>query len=376
MAHEEVLIGALVIVAGILSIEFGISVAIFEIVAGILGGNVLGLQSVPWLDYMAHLGLLGLMFYAGFETDMEVLARNWKRSFLIGGAAFFTPFLVIIGLGMFFLQLSIQSTLLLAIALSTTSLAIVYPVLKECGLLDKEVGQLLLSSAMVVDLLSMFILTVCFEGLGWVAFIFLLLVFPAMWVLPRLGRLLFSRYGQNIVEYEVRFLLLVILVLGFSSEAVGIHAAIIAYLAGLFWNELFLEDEKVIVKLQGIVFGFFAPVFFFSAGMLFKFETLTMRLLWLVPLLGVLAIGAKYIGTRLASQFVPLIRPYAHYAAMLFNFRLTFGIVAALIGLEAGFITSELYTAVLMVILGSALFSSFSKVISKTDSGTAKVPGS
>ncbi len=360
MAYEGVIIGLLVIIAGMFSIEFGISVAILEIVAGIVGGNLLHLHSVTWLEFLSHLGLLGLMFYAGFETDMELLSKNFKQSALVGMAAFFAPFLLIFCTGLFLLQLSMQAALLLSIALSTTSLAIVYPVLKERGLLSKEGGQLLLSSAMVVDLLSMFALTVGFEGLSWVTLVFLLLVFPSMWVLPRLGRWLFTRYGQNIVEYEVRFLLLMILALGFGAEVAGVHAAIIAYMAGLFWNELFIEDEKVIEKLHGIIFGFFAPVFFFSAGMAFQFESLTSRLLWLVPLLLTLAVGAKYLGTRIVASIVPILKPYSRFAGVLFNFRLTFGIVAALIGLEASIISSECYTAILAVILGSALLTSFS----------------
>ncbi len=358
MATEGVVIGLLVIVAGMISIEFGVSVAILEILAGTIGGNLLNLHTATWLEFLSHLGLLGLMFYAGFETDMELLARNWKRSFAVGAVAFFAPFLVVLCVGLFLLNLGVQAALLLAIALSTTSLAIVYPVLKERGLLAKEEGQMLLSSAMVVDLLSMFALTIGFEGFSWVTLLFLVLVFPLMWLLPRLGRWLFSRYGQNIVEYELRFLLLMILALGFGAEAAGVHAAIIAYLAGLFWNELLMEDEKVIDKLHGIIFGFFAPVFFFSAGMAFTFESLTLRHLWLIPLLLGLAMGAKYLGTRIVSSLVKVLKPYAGFAAVLFNFRLTFGIVAALIGFESGIISSELYTAILAVIVGSALLTS------------------
>ena len=84
---------ALVLIASMISVEVGLSVAITEILAGILAGNFLGLHTTPWIDFLAGFASIVLTFLAGSEVDPDLLREKWKESLLIGGLSFLVPFL-------------------------------------------------------------------------------------------------------------------------------------------------------------------------------------------------------------------------------------------------------------------------------------------
>lgn len=92
MITEGLLIGFLIVVFGILSLEIGMSAPVLEIVEGVLGANLFNLTEIPWVDFIANFGILGLMFFAGLEIDREDLKRSAGKSLLIGASAYFIPF--------------------------------------------------------------------------------------------------------------------------------------------------------------------------------------------------------------------------------------------------------------------------------------------
>jgi Kef-type K+ transport system membrane component KefB len=87
------LAGVLILLASMTSIEFGLSVAIIEIVLGVIGGNWLGLHTTPWIDFLAGFASIVLTFLAGAEVDPDLLREKWKESLAIGGISFLAPFL-------------------------------------------------------------------------------------------------------------------------------------------------------------------------------------------------------------------------------------------------------------------------------------------
>ena len=125
--------GLLVMLASLASVELGISVALIEISLGVVAGNVLGLQSPPWMDFLASFGSIVLTFLAGAEVDPEVMRAKLRESLLIGGLSFAAPFFgtwLVCGWG---LGWSLPAAQIAGVALSTTSLAVVYAVLVETG---------------------------------------------------------------------------------------------------------------------------------------------------------------------------------------------------------------------------------------------------
>ncbi|MGQ4833437.1 MAG: cation:proton antiporter [Candidatus Asgardarchaeia archaeon] len=354
MEQESIIIAAMILVSGFLAIEIGISTAILEIIAGVIGANFLGISDVYWLDFLSDFGLLGLMFYAGFETDPKLLKKNLLKNMIIGLASYFVPFTFVIIVTLLILNFSIQGAIVLGISLSTTSVALVYAVLRDKSMITSEAGQIILGSAMVADILSMLSLTVLVGVYGIYTLIYSAILILFLYISPRVGKVIFSRYGGHAAEIEIKFILLLLLTMPFFSERVGISEAVFAFLLGILFSEMISEDKSVEEKLRGIIFGFLAPTFFFKAGLLFDLKAISsVKIIELIILLGIIAFFGKYFSVYLASKTL-LDGKVAPLFGLFFNFRLTFGIIAILFGLENSFISHEIYSAVLMIILVSS----------------------
>lgn len=344
----------LVVAAGI-ALEIGFSSAIAEILAGVaLGYFIVGVESLDWVRFLGNLGLLGLMFLAGFEVDINRLRRTWRASAGIGVLSLTTPMVGVFAVCFFGIGLAWQSAGLMAIGLSTTSLALVYHALKERGDLAEDFGQIVLGAATVVDVLSMVALALLLGDVGWGTAIVLLVLIPTIFGLPRVGIWIFRRYQGSIVEFELRFLMVLLISMGFMAEHVGgIHPALVAFVIGLIMSEVVEEHTEVEEKLRAIVFSLLAPIFFLHAGMQIDLTLITGDSLIQFAILLVVAIGLKFIGTALAARW--LIGQSSVFVGLLFNYRLSFGIITATVGKESGLIDEAQYSIILLIIVCSAL---------------------
>lgn len=355
--NSSVIVGVLILGAGIFSLELGISVAVFEILAGVLAANWLKIEPQPWIDFHANFGLLGLMFFAGFETDFPMLKSHWKDSLRIGLLSFFIPLLSLFVLCKFALGMEELVSVLVSIGLSTTSLALVYSVLKERHMIRNKSAQGLLSASMVVDLLSMIALMALFQGVSYTTLVVIVMIPLTKLIVPQLGHWLFRRYRGNQIEFQIRFILLSLLSLVLVSQTSEIHVAVLAFIGGFFFSEILEHHAILEEKLKSIVFGLMAPIFFFRAGLTVKFDFITDTAVFYVFLFGVVAFVSKYLGTYFAiARFSkPSI---ARFSGLIFNFRLSFGIVVATFGLERGMINQEIYFAMVSVIVLTSVLSS------------------
>lgn len=350
LAVAIVLVGA-----AVLAFEFGISSAIVEIFAGVaLAFFISDIGSLGWLQFLANLGMLGLMFMAGFEVEVHRLRRTWRASVGIGIFSLLTPMTGVFLFCFYGLDLGLKVSGLLAIGLSTTSLALVYHALKDRGMLDNDVGQALLAGASVVDVLSMVTLALLLGEVGWGTALFCIVVIPTIFGLPQLGKWLFSRYKGSLVEFELRFMLVVLVGMGFMAESIGgIHPAIVAFGLGIVMSEVMEEHEAVEEKLKGVVFSLFAPVFFLHAGAQFDLRILSTDILGIAAALFAIACGLKFLGTAVPAQL--LLKSHGRFAGLLFNYRLSFGIITATVGLKTGLLTDGLYAVILLVVISSAV---------------------
>jgi glutathione-regulated potassium-efflux system ancillary protein KefC len=354
---ESLIVSLLIITAGIGALELGFSSAIFEILSGVFASNFLKLGDLKWIDFLSNVGLLGLMFFAGLETDPELMKRNFFKSIFIGFSSFFFSLVSIFYVSHHILNYSFEASLLIGIALSTTSLALVYPLLKEKRLLKYATGQVLLSAAMVVDISSMMALSFLFEGINIYNILFSIALILLLLRLPKWGERLFKRYEGNQIEFKTRFILLILVSLGFLSETVHINEAVLAFTTGIFFAELFRKDHVIEKKIKAIIFGFLAPFFFFKAGYSVKLSVINLKVIFLSLFLGSVAFITKYVGTVYATA--NLFRGTVYkLAGLFFNMRLTFGIVASLFGLKSGLIDEETYVSLLLIIVATSLISS------------------
>ncbi|MGQ4891047.1 MAG: cation:proton antiporter [Candidatus Njordarchaeia archaeon] len=357
MNYSDLEIGILILLAGIISIELGISTAMIEIIAGVIGSNVLNIHPSPWFDFIANFGLLGIMLFAGFETSPGILRRYAKGNLALGFVGYFFPFTTIFILTFFVLSFSISTSIVVSLSLSTTSLALVYAIIREHESSVTSVTHIMLGSAMIMDMLSMLTLSFLISEIRLDILLYsavLIIIFLATF---KLTPYIMNRYRGKMAELEVRFILVLLFVMLFFAEKLLVSEAVLAYLIGVILSEIVHEHEELIEKLRGIVFGFFAPAFFFKAGLLINLSRLTFDLLIYIALFGSLAYITKYFGTcLLARKFMSL--EEARLMGLMFNFRLSFGIAAALIGYSIGILTIGLYTVIVMIVLLTSIVSS------------------
>ena len=111
----------LALLASLISLRVGISVALIEILVGVLGGNFLGIHTTPWIDFLASFGSVLLTFLAGAEIDPESLRKHLKPSLVIGSVSFFFPFLGAMAFAYYVIGWTLHAAQIAGIALSTTS---------------------------------------------------------------------------------------------------------------------------------------------------------------------------------------------------------------------------------------------------------------
>jgi Kef-type K+ transport system membrane component KefB len=143
--------GVLILLASMASVELGISVALIEIVVGVAAGNWLELHSTPWIDFLASFASIVLTFLAGAEVDPDLMQERLKESLWIGGVSFLAPFLGAWLAAHYLFGWTWQAAQICGVALSTTSLAVVYAVLVETGLTHTTLGKIIMASTFVTD---------------------------------------------------------------------------------------------------------------------------------------------------------------------------------------------------------------------------------
>ena len=342
------------ILASILSYELKVSSAVLEVVAGMtLGIFIVDLNAVDWLHYLSGIGVLALMFVAGFEIRISALKKTWAPSLAIGLFSFLFPFSGVFLATYLWLGMDWMACTLISVGLSTTSLALVYHLMKEHCLLSTEEGQILFGAASIVDIISMVLLAVVLGEIGFGTFIFACIFAVCLFIIPRSARWLFKRYSNVMSEPELRFLMVIIVGMSFMAEEIGsLHPALIAFTIGVFMSRFIERNQVVKHKLMALVFSFFAPIFFFQSGAKIDLGDLNTNYLLIFAVLFVLATSLKFIGTYLPAR--KFAKPLAAYSGKIFNFRLSFGIISATVGLEKGLIDEGMFAVIMLVVISSA----------------------
>ena len=143
---------ALALVAAMASLWVTISAALFEIIVGAVAGNTVGLPLTPWIDYIASFGAIVLTFLAGTDIDPHVVKKNLASSVTIGLMGFFAPYLGCLLFARYGLGWPWPQAQIAGIALSTTSVAVVYAVMVETGYNRTELGKIILAACFINDI--------------------------------------------------------------------------------------------------------------------------------------------------------------------------------------------------------------------------------
>jgi len=351
------LAGILILLAGMASVELGLSVALIEIGFGVIAGNVLGLHTTPWLDFLASFAGIVLTFLAGAEVDVPLMRERLKESFLIGGISFAAPFFGAWVFCQYVLGWPLQTAQLTGVALSTTSLAVVYAVLVETGLTAHPAGKLMMAATFVTDFGTAVALSVLFiRPNRWLA-VFVAVSAAVILIMPRLHRWFFARYGGRVIEPEIKGAFAVILVLMYFAELAQSHAVLPAFILGLAVSHIFAQHREEQRRFRVVAFAFLTPFFFLKGGLNVSLGLVWANLGLLVVLFGVKQV-TKLVGVYpLSIRYLPARE--AMFTTLLMSTGLTFGTISSLYGLRSGIFTQAQFSVIVTVVVLSAIVPTF-----------------
>jgi len=257
--------------SSIVSIRVKLAAALVEIIVGVLAGNLLGLQTNAWIDFVSGFGAIMLTFLAGAEIDPVVLREQARPAAAIGAASFFAPFLAAMAYAYFGLHWTVPASKIAGIAMSTTSVAVVYAVMLESGLADKKFGQLVLAACFITDLGTVVALGLLFANFnGWLALLILAIPF-SMFCVPRLLRFTFARVGERVSQPGLRLVFAIVLVLSAIATAARSEGVLPAYFLGLACAGFLFANKAVAKQLRGTTMSLLTPFYFLKAGTLVSF---------------------------------------------------------------------------------------------------------
>jgi glutathione-regulated potassium-efflux system ancillary protein KefC len=352
----------LALLASLLSIWLRVATALSEIVVGTiaqlligaaLGGALLA-GDASWIKFLAGAGAILLTFLAGAELDPAVFRKEWKQATAIGLVSFAGPFLGCFAIARWLLDWSPEASWLAGIAMSTTSVAVVYAVMLEFGLNTTNYGKVVLAACFITDLATVVALglifapftvkTLVFLGVGLVAF------FVLPWFVPRF----FKRYGGRPSELEAKFLMFALFGMGALATWAESEAVLPAYLLGMVLAGTVGKDHALIRRLRTLTFGLLTPFYFIRAGSLVSLPALVAAPgTFLILLLGKMV-------TKVAGVY-PVTRAYKSpkqegmYTTLLMSTGLTFGTISALFGLSHNIVDQAQYSALVAAVIGSAV---------------------
>ncbi len=196
----------LALLASLISMRTAISVALVEICVGVIGGNYLGLDPrVEWITFLAGFGAILLTFLAGAEIEPEVLQKYGKESLCIGFLSFLFPFLGATAYAYYIAGWSRDAAWICGIALSTTSVAVVYAVMVETGLNQTDLGKIILAACFVTDLGTVLALGIIFANYNVLLIIFGVVTAVVLLLVPSVARWFFSTFKGHVSEPEIKF---------------------------------------------------------------------------------------------------------------------------------------------------------------------------
>lgn len=352
----------LALIATLLAIWFRVSTALTEIIVGTVAQLVLGAFIGPavlatdegWIKFLAGLGAIVLTFLAGAELDPIVFRRNWKEATAVGLVGFFAPFLGCTAVAYWILGWNVQPSWLAGVALSTTSVAVVYAVMLEYGFNKTEYGKIVLAACFINDLGTVLALGFIFAPFTLKTLIFAVVAVAAFITLPWLTPRLFKLYGNRPSELETKYLLVVLLGLGALAGWADSEAVLPAYVIGMVLAGTVGRDHALIRRIRTMTLGLLTPFYFIRAGSFVSFPALIAApVAFISLLLGKMV--TKFVGIYPVTKVFKAPQKEAMYTTLLMSTGLTFGTISALFGLSHGIIDQAQYSVVVAGVVASAV---------------------
>lgn len=353
---------ALAFIATVIANHLHLSTALVEICVGMAAGTVAerffgpdALHSnMEWLRFLAATGAILLTFLAGAELEPVVLRKKYKEVTLVGLVGFVAPFLGCAALARYVLKWSVSASWLTGIALSTTSMAVVYAVMLETGFNRTEFGKGILGACFINDLGTVVALGLLFSPFTYKTLIFLIVIAASIGFLPFLTRRITKRYAHGTAAIRAKWVLFLLLGFGALALWAGSEAVLPAYIAGMVLAEFSATDRLWVRRMRTLTIGFLTPFYFIRAGTLVSVSALLAA-----PFVLFVLLGGKVV-SKIFGLF-PIISCFRKqpqerwYYTLLMSTGLTFGTIAALFGFSNGIISQSQYSLLVGVVIASAV---------------------
>ena len=261
------ILAAVVVLASMISVELGLAVALIELGLGVVVGNLFDLHSQDWLVFIATFASIVLTFLAGLEVDPDYFRERFAASVGIGLVSFIGPFVVASLVAYGLLDWTVKASLIAGTALSTTSLAVIYAVLVEDGLNETRIGKLMMSATFVTDMATAIALSAIFIKPNVWFPVFLIVSVALIVALPKIAPPFFRRYGDRVIEPEIKLVFVCLFVLMVLADASNGHAVLPAFILGLVMSRHFQEHRQEQERLRVVAFAFLTPFFFLKGGL-------------------------------------------------------------------------------------------------------------
>jgi Kef-type K+ transport system membrane component KefB len=352
----------LALIATLVAIWLKISTALSEIVVGtvaqLIVGVVIGRGSLggssEWVSFLAGAGAILLTFLAGAELDPRVFRRKWREATVIGLIGFIAPFLGATAVARFLLGWDPRASWLAGVALSTTSVAVVYAVMLELGFNRTEFGKAILAACFINDLGTVIALGLIFSPFTVRTMVFVVVSLGVFAALPYVTSRFFAKYGGRVSELEAKYILFALFFMGGLAVWAGSEAVLPAYIIGMVLAGTVGSDHILVRRLRTVTFGLLTPFYFIRAG-----SFVSVPALIAAPMTFVLLFLAKMV-SKMAGLF-PAVRAYKYvgregwYYTLMMSTGLTFGTISALFGLNHGVITQAQYSYLVATVIVSAV---------------------
>jgi len=348
----------LAVLASLFSIWLRISTALSEIAVGTIAQLILGLAfgpavlgtGEPWVKFLAGIGAIVLTFLAGAELDPQVFRLKWKEAL----ASFLFSFLGCAAAAHYLLGWEVMPSWLAGVAMSTTSVAVVYAVMLEFGFNVTDYGKTILAACFITDLGTVVALGLIFAPFTIKTAIFLVAGIVAIVFVPSATQGLFKLYGGRPSEFETKFLLFCLLGMGALATWADSEAVLPAYLIGMVLAGTVGKDHALIRRLRTLTFGLLTPFYFIRAGSFVSIPALIAAPSAFVFFL-IVKVTTKIVGVYPVTKLFGAPNKEAMYTTLLMSTGLTFGTISSLFGLSHGIIDKSQYSALVAAVIGSAV---------------------
>jgi Kef-type K+ transport system membrane component KefB len=352
----------LAVISAVAAYHLRVSIALVEICVGVavaaiassLGKlDALG-SNMEWLRFLASAGAVLLTFLAGAELDPGVMKTKLREVTVVGLVGFLAPFLGCAAIARYALGWDLRASLLCGVALSTTSMAVVYAVMLETGFNKTEFGKGILGACFINDLGTVIALGLLFAPFTYKTAIFVAATALVLAMLPRMSHLLTRIYAHRTAAIRTKWVILVLFGLGALALWSGSEAVLPAYLVGMILAEYSAQDAFWLRRLRTLTVGFLTPFYFLRAGTLVSLPVLVSA-----PFVFLLLLGGKVV-SKIFGLY-PVIARFRRkrderwYYTLMMSTGLTFGTISALYGFSHNIITQEQYSYLVAVVIMSAV---------------------